>query len=136
MGITGGGVMDRYEIGDYGSGMVPYDGGDWVNADEADKEIESLKVENNNLLVMVSNQQKEIESLRQRNERLDKQVQDLINIITRPKLYQSQESGILRLQLERNQERGDEWKRRAQCVLNELPKDQVTPSMAEWFEEE
>ena len=73
--------MDRYEIGDYGNGMVPYDGGDWVNADEADKEIESLKVENNNLLVMVSNQQKEIESLRQQNKSLLDyiEIQDLKN---------------------------------------------------------
>ena len=101
----------------------------WQNkCQEQGKEIESLKVENNNLLVMVSNQQKEIETLRERvktaEARSDEAVQE----------YQSREI---------------EWKRRLMLVKEWSIANTLlggftfwerflaaNTEAAEWFEEE
>ena len=95
-----------------------------------EKEIESLKVENNNLLVMVSNQQKEIESLRQ--QLAAEKAKTDIDLVNDPAAWDRLDKAI---------KRGEEWERRAREIWQSgrsgiLTTQEVHNMIAEWFEAE
>ena len=92
----------------------------WQNkCQEQGKEIETLKVENNNLLVMVSNQQAEIESLRS----------DL-------KLARA-EAAVWKASSDSAVKSGDEWERRCIRMYTVLVGGvkEFGGEIAKWFEE-